>query len=355
MAYCAQGKVMESSLASSWYPANSGDLTSQINKYLDKVKEKRLKDVIALILPHAGYYYSGQTAAYGVKELQGKKYSRVIILGPSHRRYMRNEICIPNFTAFKTPLGEIPVDTAFIKKIEKEKHIITSNPVHALEHSIQIQLPLLQKALGKFKLVPIVVGQLDNVTAQKIANMLLSVIDKNTLIIVSSDFTHYGKRFNFLPFPPSPLLVQTEKKIKQLDMGAVKKIENIDFGGFYNYVNKTDVTICGSSPILILLAMLPKDCAALLLHYDTSGKQLGSFENSVSYVSMAFAGKWSKLEKKSATQEILTKSDKKKLAGTRQKNTRLLYGKQQNANTERAWNNHNSKHAKNDGCLRYFA
>ena len=314
LAYSNQGKVLESSLAGSWYPADSSELSAQVNKYLDNVKEKKLKDVIALILPHAGYQYSGQTAAYGVKELTGKKYSRVIIIGLSHYSYMRNEVCIPDVEAFKTPLGKIPLDTDFIKKFEKDKHVITSTQSHALEHSIQIQLPLLQSVLGQFKLVPIIVGQLDNITARKIAVALRPLIDDNTLIIASSDFTHYGNRFQFVPFP---LNFQTEENIRKLDMGAIKEIGNKNFEGFYNYVNKTGTTICGSSPILILLAMLPKDAKPTLLHYDTSGKQLGNFSNSISYVSMAFTGKWSfknkKPKSKTGKQSVLTKTDKKSL------------------------------------------
>ena len=356
LAYCGQGKVLESSLAGSWYPADSGKLSILVNKYLDNVKEKRLNDIIALILPHAGYQYSGQTAAYGVKELKGKKYSRVIIIGLNHHSYMRNEACIPNVSAFKTPLGKIPLDTEFIKKFEKDKHVITGTQFHALEHTIQIQLPLLQKVLGQFKLVPIIVGQLDKITARKIATALHSIIDDNTLIIASSDFTHYGKRFQFLPFP---LNFQTEANIKKLDMGAVKEIKNNDFEGFYNYVDKTGTTICGSSPILILLAMLPKNSKQILLHYDTSGNQLKNFSNSISYVTIASTGKWSlkknKINDKTKKKAILTKADKKNLLKLARKTLVYCMKHKKDANTKRAWNYHHSRHETKDGGLCYAA
>ena len=317
----SKANVLDSPLAGSWYSADSTALNKKIEEYFKNVKEKKLDNVIALLLPHAGYAYSGQTAAYGVKEIIGKNYSRIIILGPSHRSYMKNTVSIPkDINAFKTPLGTVPLDNEFINKLKKYPEVTTNNQVQHYEHSIQIELPLLQNALGQFNLVPIIVGQLDSTTAQKIGDILSSLIDDKTLIIASSDFTHYGQQFRYTPFP---LNVQTQDKIKKLDMGAVKEIEAPNFNGFNNYINKTGITVCGSNPISVLLAMLPKTTQATLLHYDTSGKQSADFTNSVSYVSMAFSGAWDininkkKTEKAKSDRKVnkdyLTKNDKKNL------------------------------------------
>ena len=97
---------------------------------------------------------------------------------------------------------------------------------------MQIQVPFLQKELKDFKLVPIVVGQLDSKTAQKIGKFLSSIVDDNTLVIASSDFTHYGPRFGFVPFSNN---FQTSDMLKKLDMNAVKNIEELNFNGFLNY------------------------------------------------------------------------------------------------------------------------
>ncbi len=313
-AYSSQA-ILDSPLAGSWYPSSSSVLKKQIDKYVDNVKEKDLKNVIALILPHAGYTYSGQTAAYGIKEIIGKKYSRVIILGPSHRHSMRNKICLPkDIKAFKTPLATTPLDEIFISKLKQFSEVTLNDQAQYNEHSVQIELPLLQIALGQFKLVPIVVGQLDASTAQKIGKILNSLIDDNTLIIASSDFTHYGQQFRYTPIP---LNFQTEEKIKKLDMDSVEEIKDINFNGFNDYFSKTGITICGRNPILILLSMLPKNTHATLLHYDTSGKQTGDFTNSVSYVSMAFTGKWVKkpllLKSEKTKNDVLTQGDKESL------------------------------------------
>ena len=117
-----------------------------------------------MIQPHAGYAYSGPTAAYGAKAVMGGRYSRVIILGPAHRVYMENRICIPSEAdGMSTPLGTLAFDREALEKLRSLPFIATGDKILAQEHSVQIQLPFLQYALGNdFKLVPVVVGQLDD-------------------------------------------------------------------------------------------------------------------------------------------------------------------------------------------------
>ena len=310
----ANQAILDSPLAGFWYSSNPDALINQIDKYLNNVKEKKIDNLIALILPHAGYAYSGQTAAYGIKEIKGEKYTRVIILGPSHQRFMKNLISLPkDIKAIKTPLGTIPLDNNFIDKMKNNPEVIQNNQTHYSEHSVQIELPLLQSALGKFQLVPIIVGHLDATTAKKIGNILYSLMDDNTLVIVSSDFTHYGKKFRYTPFP---LNGQTQKNINKLDMNLIKEIENISFNGFNNYVKKTGITVCGNNPIMILLGMLPKETQATLLNYSTSGKLTGNFANSVSYAAIAFAGKWNTKfpkQKAKSKKDLLSQIDKSNL------------------------------------------
>ncbi len=310
--------TLNSPLSGSWYTSNATKLEKQLKQYLENAKERKLENILALLLPHAGYTYSGQTAAYGIKEIAGKEFSKIIILGPSHRYPLKNKICIPeNFKAIKTPLGEIELDETCINQLNQNKDIVICNDnIQYNEHSIQIEIPLLQVALKQFKIVPIVVGQLDSNHISKAASILKPLIDKNTLVIVSSDFTHYGENYNYKPFP---LNFQTEEKLKEYDMAAVRKITDLDVIGFNNFLLKTGITVCGSNPIKILLSMLPSNTDPVLLHYDTSGKQMNDFTNSVSYVSMAFTGTWTdNLDKKEnleskQTEEVLTKQDKENL------------------------------------------
>jgi AmmeMemoRadiSam system protein A len=126
-------------------------------------------------------------------------------------------------------------------------------------------------------------------TIQKAADILKSLIDENTLVIASSDFTHYGKMYGYVPFTDN-----IPENLKQLDMGAYKFIADLDSIGFLDYRQKTADTICGFVPISILLDMLPKDAKANLIQYTTSGLLTGDYEKSVSYLAIAFTGKWQK-------------------------------------------------------------
>lgn len=310
--------VLDSSLAGNWYPENAGELNAQFADYLSKVKEKKLNEVIALILPHAGYRYSGQTAAYGIKEISGKKYSRVIVIGPTHHVRMNNQVSVPSVSHYRTPLGEIPLDTEFIADFKKNPFVISAPEAHSREHSVQIEVPLLQYALKNFSLVPIVVGQLDDSTVKKIALALLSLIDDRTLVIASSDFTHYGNRFDYTPFGND---FTTQERIKKLDAGAIEQILKKDETGFADYVDKTGATICGRDGIRILLAMLPPQASVHLLNYATSGQMMNTPADSVSYAAIAITGKWKKTvagtpEQVNSTSQTLNNSDQQTLLKT---------------------------------------
>lgn len=304
--------VIQSRLAGSWYSADKNILRTEIKKYLDNVKQiKELKDVIALILPHAGYRYSGQTAAYGVKQIEGKSFSRIIVIGPSHRARMSNCISVPSATHYSTPLGEIPLDTGFIAELEKNPFARSIPQVDVFEHSVQIELPLLQYAVKNFKLVPIVVGELDNETSQKIAQVLLSLMDGETLVIASSDFTHFGENYGYLPFRSD-----IKENLEKLDMGAFEQIRKLDSATFKMYIDRTGDTICGKNSISLLLDMLPPKTGVELLKYDTSGAITSDFSNSVSYLSIAFCGRWNLARKALETPKgdaILGTEDKKEL------------------------------------------
>jgi len=310
--------VLDSPLAGSWYPENAGELKAQFADYLSKVKEKKLNEVIALILPHAGYRYSGQTAAYGIKEISGKNYSRIIVIGPTHHVRMNNQVSVPSVTHYRTPLGEVPLDTEFIAAFKKNPFVISAPEAHRKEHSVQIEVPLLQYALKDFRLAPIVVGQLDDSTVKKVAAALLELLDDKTLVVASSDFTHYGNRFDYMPFGNN---FTTQGRIKKLDAGAIEQIIKKDETGFTDYVDKTGATICGRDDIRILLAMLPPPASVHLLNYATSGEMMNTPADSVSYAAIAITGKWEKIiteapEQVNPTGQTLNNSDQQALLKT---------------------------------------
>jgi MEMO1 family protein len=280
-------KVLVSPLAGRWYPAGRAALTAAIQDSLKQAKTGRLAHVQALILPHAGYRFSGPVAAYGLKALSGQAFRRVIVLGPSHRLRMTNMASIPDATHIRTPLGEVPLDLEFIATLKRHSFFRTVSAAHHGEHSVQIEIPLLQATLHDFRLVPIVVGQLDLATVKAMARALTGLIDPETLVVVSSDFTHFGPNYDYQPFRDD-----VTANLKKLDLGAVARIEARDAQGFLDYVQKTGATICGRCPIAVLLAMLPDTSRVHLLRYDTSASITGDPENSVSYLAVAVTGKW---------------------------------------------------------------
>jgi AmmeMemoRadiSam system protein B/AmmeMemoRadiSam system protein A len=280
--------VHHSSLAGTWYPADKDALVAELDSCLARAPDRSLENICGLILPHAGYHWSGPTAAHGVKLLPPGRWDRVVVLGPSHHLPMENQAGVPLETHYATPLGEIPLDQEFIRALRESSVFATQRPTQREEHSVQIELPLLQRVLGAFSLVPIVIGQLDKATVATIAVILQRLVDARTLVIASSDFTHYGWRFGFVPFQD-----QVPERIEALDLGAFDFLRAKDVQGFLDYTDRTGATICGRYPISILLSMLPAEAEAHRLHYDTSGRASGDFSSSVSYMAVAFTGKWS--------------------------------------------------------------
>lgn len=274
--------VMVSALAGRWYPANPEKLNRMLDDYLSNVPDRPLRKLRALILPHAGYAYSGRIAAQGVRHLKGSSFQHVIILGPSHRTAMRNTISLPSATHYATPLGEIALDTECMQKLLAREGFAHVPGAHQQEHSVQIQLPLLQKALGDFTLVPLVVGQLDMAAIKQAAEALSEILTENTLLIASTDFTHYGRAFGYLPFTEN-----VEESLRILDLGAFDFIRRKDVKGFRLYCEKTGATICGHNAVSIMLAMCKPNDAVHLLSYDTSGAMSGDFSHSVSYIAGA--------------------------------------------------------------------
>ncbi len=301
--------ILHSPLAGQWYSADTDALNKEIDSLYGKTEPNSIDNIIALILPHAGYQYSGQTAAMALKAVK-RDYKRIIIIGPTHYVPMEEILSVPKVTHYQTPLGLVPTDTEFIDKLLQYPVFQDIPQANQREHSVQIEIPLLQYKWKNFKLVPIVAGQCSLQTIFKAASILNSLVDGDTLVIASSDFVHYGPNYDYVPFTEN-----VPEQIKNLDMGAYQYIAQMDSRGFLEYRNKTGATICGYVPIAILLSMLDKSSQAHLINYAASGQLTGDFSNSVSYLSIAFSGRWSNtspVQQKTDT-SILTEEDKTQL------------------------------------------
>jgi AmmeMemoRadiSam system protein B/AmmeMemoRadiSam system protein A len=286
--------IIQSTIAGSWYPADANLLKKQILQMFQKADSNSTpkKDIIALILPHAGYQYSGPTAVSAIKTID-RKYKRVIVIGPFHQFAIEETLAVPKADYFQTPLGKIPIDTEFVDKLLQNSPFKNLPLVIRYEHSVQIELPLLQYKLGDFKLVPIVTGQCSLETIEKAAAILKGLIDEDTLVVASSDFTHYGDDYDYKPFTED-----ISENLKKLDMLAYDYIKTLNSRGFLDYRKQTHVTICGDVPISILLSMLDENVKAHLVKYQTSGELTNDFTRSVSYLSIAFTGRWHQVVRK---------------------------------------------------------
>ena len=233
---------------------------------------------------------------------------------------------MPRATHYETPLGQIPLDVEFIDKLLKYPMFQNIPQANEYEHSTQIEVPLLQYRQKDFKLVLIVAGDCSLETIGKAGAILKSLIDEDTLVIASSDFTHFGPNYGYVPFREN-----IPEQLKQLDMGAYEHIKALDCKGFLEYRRKTGATICGYVPIAILLSMLNEGVKAELIKYTTSGELTGDYTNSVSYLSVAFSGMWgnsSEIEPEASVHE-LSKEDRRQLLALARKSIVYFLEKRQ--------------------------
>jgi len=303
-------KYMESTLAGAWYDANPNHLRAELKGYLRQAGDPAALQAFAVVLPHAGYTYSGPCAAFGAKALSGiPDLRRVIVLGFSHRVHMPNQISLPSTeTHYRSPLGEIPLDTEAIGVL-MQNPLFSDMPVTRQgENSVEMQLPLLQVALVSqdWSLLPITLGQLDMATREQVAQALQPLMDEHTALVVSSDFTHYGPNFGYLPFKTN-----IEANLRELDNGAIQTLLSGDAAAFETYCESTGITLCGRDSIGVLLRMLPAGFTAKELAYDTSGSGTGDFENSVSYAALSFAREGAPVKKKQAPAKDILSADEK--------------------------------------------
>ena len=279
--------VREPAVAGTFYPGDAKTLGAMVDKHLTvaPATPNLPGPPCAMICPHAGYAYSGPTAAANYKLLRLGQYARVVVLAPSHYALLKGAT-VGAFTAFRTPLGDMPVDTKATDALRVCKLVSDRSEPQTREHSLEVQLPFLQKTLGRFSLVPLVVGDVAPRERDALAEALLPLWDERTLVVASSDFCHYGPSFDFEPFG------RTDREhIARLDREGIDRILALDADGFESYMTRTRNTICGQAPISVLLrlAKLRKSPPQpALVAYALSGDIERDYEHSVSYAAIAF-------------------------------------------------------------------
>ena len=279
----AEDSVHRCAGAGFWFPADKKELAATVDGYLKGAVKKDIPGtLVALISPHAGYTYSGPIMGATYRQLEGRKYKRVIILALSHSYGGFGKISVLPVDAYQTPLGDVPVDKKVVEELLSHKDIFVSIPViHAKEHSDENQIPFLQRTLKDFKIVSLIVDQLSPDEMKGAADILYTYLDADTLFVASTDLNHYGSLYGYEPFADLSGTALADR-IHKHDREALKYMVNIDPDGFQNYIHVTGSTVCGRNPVELLLRILKKkgDVTGHLLDYYTSAdKEGGGYES----------------------------------------------------------------------------
>jgi len=267
--------IRESVIAGSWYPGDPGKLTKDIEDYLQRVPIQKLDgELVALIVPHAGYMYSGQVAAYSYKLLQDQHYDLAVIVAPSHRAYFRGASVYPK-GGYRTPLGVVPIAEDLAEElIQKNPFISYVSQAHAQEHSLEIQIPFLQVVLKDFRLVPIVMGEQDFYACEEVSKAIVDVIrGKNAIMIASTDLSH------FHPYT----------RAVELDQVVLDRVNSFDPEGLSKELKKGQCEACGGGPtVTVMLATRALGAnAGKVLKYANSGDVTGDRSSVVGYMAAA--------------------------------------------------------------------
>lgn len=275
--------VRKPAVAGMFYPAEKNTLNSQIEGFFQGVPEEKEEDLLRiLIVPHAGYEYSGQVAAWGFKSLAGKDYSRVILLGGSHRALFEGAM-IDESDAWETPLGLVETDKDLAKKlVEAVEGVAFSASAHFEEHSLEVELPFLQAVFKDFKLVPILLGETDEMLLENLAVALVKNITGNTLVVVSTDLSHY---------PPYEIANQVDSKtIDGILSGDVESFKATISAQMAQGYSGLDTCACGEKAVRVGMKLAQKLNKGewKLLKYANSGDTAGEKGRVVGYASIGF-------------------------------------------------------------------
>jgi AmmeMemoRadiSam system protein B len=272
-----------------WYPKDKHVLKNMLDEMLQGSASKA--KIKAMICPHAGYIYSGDVLAKAVINIDQNQYSKIIILGPCHYAAKNNLAIVTDFDAIETPIGIAKLLKTDVKTLLENPFFRIEDQIHKPEHSIQMLIPPLQWQCPNIPIVPIIVGSLSIEASHAIASQISQIIDQDTLVLVSSDFTHYGDYFDFTPFE-NPAYGSTREQIEKHDMKAIQPIIENDLLSYQKFIRTKNQTICGCYAIEVLMQLCHNNTEFKLCAYKTSGDLTGDYSHSVSYASIIAHGRW---------------------------------------------------------------
>ncbi|RNF17904.1 protein MEMO1 [Trypanosoma conorhini] len=300
--------------AGSWYEGSATMLKATVDDLLEKAKDFQWaggETLVGVISPHAGISYSGTTAAHAYKALchyiygpKGNNVSHIFLLGPDHHQGFEG-VQISGAEQYETPFGAIPIDTSVASDVYQALKAAGVRTAHMSqltdeeEHSIEMQLPFIShilhyppagatRAKDRIRLVPMVVGWTDREVEERMGAVLSSYArDPRNIFVLSSDFCHWGSRFQYKFHYQKTDYPAIADAIIAMDHEGMEWLEKRDMNGWYDYLNKTRNTICGRRPISVGIEAIKNEKATSVrfLHYSQSNRCSGPSDSSVSYAS----------------------------------------------------------------------
>jgi AmmeMemoRadiSam system protein B len=267
--------IRPAQVAGYFYPSNPEKLKKDITLHLEVTKPKdKFENIFGIVSPHAGYMYSGKTAAYAYNLLIGKNYKRIVVISPSHKEYFHG-VSLFEGDGYETPFGIIYVDREFRDKLLTDDGMIFNGfEGHGREHALEVQLPFLQSVLKNFKIVPIVIGDQSKRVVNALATKLAEVTDDDTLVVASSDMSHFYNK----------------SQADRLDSIVEKHVRDFDFESLQTDLETHTCEACGGGPIVALMkaASLRNVKHSMILHRSDSGDVTGDNSEVVGYLSAVF-------------------------------------------------------------------
>ncbi|MCU0845331.1 MAG: AmmeMemoRadiSam system protein B [Spirochaetes bacterium] len=263
-------------VAGSFYPSDPGKLTADIDIYLNNAAEIGINgELFGLIVPHAGYVYSGPVAAYSYNLLKGLGVRVAVVLAPCHRARFDGASVIPS-GLYATPLGDVTIDEAIGSELVKKTRIKFIREAHDSEHSLEVQVPFLQRVLGDFTLVPIVVGTTDLAMCRSLAAEMAEVLageERRFVVVISTDLSHYH------PY----------EEARRIDGVFIETLKRYDTGDLYSSLSADRSQACGEGPVLTGLELGSRMGASRVevLKYANSGDTAGGRDQVVGYLAAA--------------------------------------------------------------------
>lgn len=264
----AEGDVRQSAIAGRWYPGSAVALRREIGEFFARVPQADVPGpILGLIAPHAGYAYSGPTAARAFAQVRSSHFNRVVLLGPLHRPIWGARLgsfMAPDVDAYRTPLGDVPVDRPFLEALGGRVALTMVRGDE--EHSLEIELPFLQVALERFTLAPIMLG--DHISephaaerAGQLAEAIAALADQDTLLVASTDLTH----------------LEDYAAVRRTDERLVDLVSAFDLDGLCAALQRGAVQACGAMGLVTAMeaCRLLGARGAHVLQYTTSGDVTG--------------------------------------------------------------------------------